>query len=219
MNPFEGILSQAEGLVEYSLGCTGYNKNPLITDMITDLKFLVYAEAHTNTQRELLDEFPVSNSDLYLFDYIPPLPTSHQGAWYAEIIGSLKPPVTGQYSFSLSVAGTAKLFINNKLLVDAATKQTYGGGFFGYGTTETYGTTCLEKDAIYTVRVEFGSIATSQLPSPGKESTVGGGIRIGCAYLVDPEEELAKAVSMARQVEQVIIVAGLNVSVYVFLFQ
>ncbi|KAF3388795.1 putative beta-glucosidase I [Penicillium rolfsii] len=210
VNPFEGISSHAECLVEYSLGCTGYNKNPLLTNLVNDLKFSVYAEELTNKSQEVLDVFPVSNSDLYLFDYAPPLPTSHQGAWYAEIIGSLEPPVTGDYSFSLSVAGTAKLFINNKLLVDAATQQKHGGGFFGYGTTEVYGIHRLTKGEIYTLRVEFGSIATSQLPGPGKDSTVGGGIRIGCAYLADPEEELAKAISIAKQVNQVAIVVGLN---------
>ncbi|KAJ5771923.1 hypothetical protein N7520_002452 [Penicillium odoratum] len=210
VNPFEGISSKSTSQVEYSLGCTGYNKNPLITDIMTDLKFLVYAEGPSNTIRELLDNFPVSSSDLYLFDYVPPLPSSHRGAWYASIIGSFKPPATGTYSFSLSVAGTAKLFIDDKLLVDASKDQISGGGFFGYGTTETYGTMLLEKDVVYAVRVEFGSIATSQLPGPGSNSTVGGGIRIGCAYVVDLEEEISRAVDIARQVDQVAIVVGLN---------
>ncbi|KAJ5633132.1 hypothetical protein N7490_009471 [Penicillium lividum] len=210
VNPFEGIASKSTSQVEYSLGCTGYNKNPLITDIVKDMEFLVYAEGPSNTTRQRLDDFPVSSSDLYLFDYVPPLPSSHKGAWYASIIGSLKPSVTGTYSFSLSVAGIAKLFIDDKLLVDASKDQISGGGFFGYGTTETYGAMRLEEGVVYAVRVEFGSIATSQLPGPGANSTVGGGIRIGCAYVVDLEEEISRAVDLAKQVDQVAIVVGLN---------
>jgi beta-glucosidase len=178
------------------------------------MKMFVYAASPSaGTLRQSIDEISITNTDMYLFDYVPTLlPHDHRGAWYADIIGTLTPDVDGDYVFSLSVAGTAKLFVDDELVVDAATEQVAGGSFFGYGTTEICGSITLNKGFSYTVKVEFGSIATSLLPGPGADSVAGGGIRIGCQFQMNAEEELARAVEIAEQVDQVVIIAGLNVS-------
>lgn len=180
--------------------------------------FVYATSSSAGTSRQSIDEISIANADMYLFDYVPKLlPHDHRGAWYADFIGTLTPDADGEYMFSISVAGTAKLFVNDKLVVDAMTEQVAGGSFFGYGTTEIYGSIILNKGSSYIVRVEFGSIATSLLPGPGADSVTGGGIRIGCQFQMNAEEELAKAVEIAKQVEQVVIVAGLNVSMCPFL--
>ncbi|KAK7949364.1 glycoside hydrolase family 3 protein [Apiospora aurea] len=40
----------------------------------------------------------------------------------------------------------------------------------------------------------------------------GGGVRLGCTKVIDADEEIAKAVALAKEVEQVVICAGLTVS-------
>lgn len=214
ITPFDGISSQAQGEVLHAIGCTAFKKLPQISEIIKDLKMFVYATSpSTGTPRQSIDEIAITNTDIYLFDYVPKqLPHDHRGAWYADFIGTLAPDADGEYIFSLSVAGTAKLFMNDELVVDAATEQAAGGSFFGYGTTEICGSISLNKGSSYTVRVEFGSLATSLLPGPGADSVAGGGIRIGCQFVMNAEEELAKAVEIAKQVDQVVIIAGLNVS-------
>ena len=212
MTPFEGISALSTGRVDYAVGCVADSKPALITNMVPRLRMAVYNAPGTDPLRQKVDDISVNTSDLYFFDYSPPLPRSHSGAWYAELTGTLCPEATGDYVFSLSVAGTARLFVNGDLVVDAATRQTAGGTFFGFGTGEISGCIKLEENHPYNVTVEFGSLATSLLQTHGTDSTAGGDIRIGCAYQMNAEEEIQKAVMVAKQVDQVAIIAGLNVS-------
>lgn len=201
------------GKVDYTIGYAGYDKVPLMSDMISEMKMLVYAEPHAQSpRRKAIDELRIRNTDIYLFDYYPPLPSSHVGPWYAAFVGEFKAEATGQYIFSLTVAGTADLYLDGELLVDASTGQTHGGAFFGLGAAEVTAVAALEEGRTYTVEVRFGSAATSDVTGAGSDSTMGGGIRMGCALQLDPEAEIQKAVSIAKSVDQVVIVTGLNVS-------
>lgn len=198
------------GKVDYALGCVADNKPALITNIMPQLQMAVYNAPPSNPARQKVDEITTHEASLYFFDYHPPLPTSHRGAWYIDFAGNLRPEATGEYLFSLSVAGTARLFVDGELVVDAATHQTPGGTFFGFGTCEIYGRIKLEKDKDYAVTVQWGSLATSPMQTHGSDSTTGGGIRIGCAYQVDAVVEIQKAVDLARQADQVAIIVGLN---------
>ncbi|KIW45752.1 uncharacterized protein PV06_04110 [Exophiala oligosperma] len=206
----EGISSLSTGRVDYTVGCASGSKPALITNMIPELRMSAYNAPSQDTSRQKLDEMTIKTSDLFFFDYCPPLPMSHHGAWYADITGTLIADVTGEYLFSISVAGTARLFVDGTLVVDAASHQTAGGTFFGHGTGEILGRINLVKSQPYKVMVEFGSIATSLLQTHSIESTTGGGIRIGCAYQLNAEEEIRNAVRIAKHVDQVAIIAGLN---------
>lgn len=214
VTPFDAISAQAESTVEYTIGYGGYNKLPLLSNTISTIQMRVYAQPPSDKSRTHIDEIGITDTNIYLFDYDPPLSTSHKGAWYATFTGDMRPDITGLYEFSLSVAGTARLYVDGELLVDAATRQVSGGSFYGFGTTEVTASRTLEQGRTYTVTVEFGSLATSLLPGPGADSTRGGGIRMGCARVMDPEEEIRKAVDIAGKVDQVVILTGLNVSLY-----
>lgn len=212
MTPFDGISASSNTRVDYAVGCVADLKPALITKMIPHLKMTCYDAPPKDPSRQKLDEITIKEADLFFFDYHPPFPSSHRGAWYVDFAGTMCPEVTGDYLFSLSVAGTAKLYVDGDLVVDAATHQTPGGTFFGFGTGEISGSLSLEKDRSYEVKVEFGSLATSPMQSHGVDSTTGGGVRIGCAYQFDAEAEIQRAIEVAKQVDQVAIIAGLNVS-------
>ncbi|KAH8655309.1 putative beta-glucosidase [Xylariales sp. PMI_506] len=210
VTPFDAIAAQSTSTVEYTVGYAGYDKLPLLSNSAVNITMSIYTEPPSIPLRNKLDEISIKSTDIFLFDYDPPLPASHKGAWYATFSTSLVAEATGEYEFSLSVAGTARLYINGELLVDVSKEQTFGGSFFGFGTTEVTAKTNLTQGVTYAVEVQFGSLATSLLPGPGADSTRGGGIRIGCALVMDPDEEIRKAVSIAQQVDQVVIVSGLN---------
>ncbi|KAK9802323.1 putative beta-glucosidase [Seiridium cardinale] len=210
VTPFDAIKSLSSSSVEYTVGYGSYNKLPLLSNMIPEMMMEVYTGPSSDQLRQKIDEIKIVDTNIFLYDYYPQLPTSHKGAWYATIKGQLHSAATGDYEFSISVAGTAKLYVNGKLLVDVATKQTASGSFFGFGTTEVTGTMRLEKDTTYTVEVAFGSLATSLLPGPGAESDQGGGVRIGCSKVMDAEEEVRRAVAIAKAADQVVIISGLN---------
>jgi beta-glucosidase len=153
VTPFDGITAKSQAAVEYTVGYGGYDKLPLLSSIVAGMKMCVYATPPSDPARQKIDETPVPNTDIMLFDYYPPLPTSHRGAWHADIVGSMTPEATGEYEFSLSVAGTARLYIDGILLVDLATKQKAAGSFFGFGSSEVTGTTTLKEGTAYTIKV------------------------------------------------------------------
>jgi beta-glucosidase len=168
----------------------------------------VYLEPASNPNRTPIDTVYLDNTEMYLSDYKHPQLTSH--TWYTEVTGLLTPDSSGEHIFSLSVAGTATLSINDQLVVDNAHDQTRGDSFFGSGTDEKTGHIHLEAGQTYTVLVRHGTLPTSPLLY---NSSVGaGGLRIGGMRKLDDKTELDRAVALAKSVDQVVICAGLNVS-------
>ena len=138
--------------------------------------------------------------------------TSKAELWYGDVFGILKPERSCTYRFSLVVAGTAKLYVDGKLIVDNATKQTAGDTFFGHGTIEEFGTIELEAGKSYNISVIYGCSRTSPLVPEGATLLQIGGLRIGYAPEVDEQAEIERAVQLAKEVDQVVICAGLTVS-------
>ncbi|GAW23982.1 hypothetical protein ANO14919_135610 [Xylariales sp. No.14919] len=86
-----------------------------------------------------------------------------------------------EYELSISVARTAKLFIDGKLVVDNETKQRPGESFFGQGTVEELGVVKLEKGKTYSVPVTFGSLPNMTFRSLVAVPFGAGGLRRGHA--------------------------------------
>lgn len=132
-------------------GCTGFT-------------FRVYNEDHSVSKREAIDSLTIVDSNMFLADY----KNLKIGSdfWYAEIDGYLIADENGEYEFGVSVYGTAKLFVDNRLVVDNETNQVQGTTFFGSGSIEEKGTISVKKGQKYHIRVDFGSGATSKLRLP-----------------------------------------------------
>jgi len=132
--------------------------------------------------------------------------------WWADIEGYYVAEEDCEFEFGLGVFGTAKLYVNDKLLIDNATKQTKGDMFFSCGTIEEKGTMTMKEGEKYHIKVEFGSAPSSKL-DPGASMLFGqGAVRIGGAKVIEAEEEIKHASALAKDADQVIICAGLNVS-------
>ncbi|OTB03436.1 glycoside hydrolase family 3 protein [Hypoxylon sp. CI-4A] len=201
VSPLDGIKSHAPH-VEYKLGAPNWKKLPLLSDIShTDegqkgLVMRVFLEPPNIESRHSVDEIRVDTSDIVLIDYEHP--AIHSNLFWAELTGQLVPDDTGEYTFSLSVAGTAKLFIDGNLVIDNETKQQPGDSFVGQGTVEEYGTIKLEKGKAYSILKQ------------GVTPFGAGGVRIGAIRKFDPALELEEAVQLAKRVDQVVLCVGLN---------
>ena len=127
MTPFEGISSQAKD-VKYTEGCAGYKALPLISEATKTsdgkpgLTMKCYAVPPLEEDRKVLQEVYCRSSEMMMFDFLPKGITSVPALWYGDITGTLTPERSCKYNFSLMVAGTAKIYIDDKLVVDNATK-------------------------------------------------------------------------------------------------
>ena len=159
--------------------------------------------------RALADEITLTKTEFLLMDYN--CPRIQHDLFYADIEGYLTAEEDGEFELGLGVYGTAKLFVNGKLLIDNETSQTKGTLFFSCGTVEEKGILSVKKGERYHLKVEFASAPTSKLDKGSNVLFGGGAVRIGGAKLINAEEEIKHAASLAKDAEQVIICGGLNV--------
>jgi beta-glucosidase len=176
------------------------------------MSFSVYNEAPGTKDRKRVDRKVLTKTDGMLMDY--KVPENKTGLWYADIEGYFTPELDGNYEVGLCVYGSGTLFIDGKMIVDNVTKQRQGTAFFGTGTLEERGTISVRKGQTYHIKVEFASAPTNKLGAGGVVRFGGGGFRIGGAFVIDAEKEIAAAVELAKGADQVVICAGLNVSTH-----
>lgn len=112
----------------------------------------------------------------------------NQGAapWSAKWSGTLTPPATGLYGFSLTGAGTAELYIDNRLV--AAIQQA------DFART-VIGTAELTAGHRVSVLIKYDTAA----------AILGAGLRLGWQ---PPDGRLARAVAAARQADVAIVFVG-----------
>lgn len=213
ISPLDGIKAQAKD-VKYTLGAVGWKKLPLLSRMTKTadgkdgLSMRVYIDPPTVTDRKQIDEVYVSKADIFLVDYSHP---EIKGTlYYLELEGTFTPEETAEFEFSLSVSGTGKIYIDDKVVVDNETTQTAGDSFFGSGTIEERGTVKMEANKGYRIVVKYGTGPTQKFQTPGATPMGAGGLRLGAEKKVEASDELAKAVKLAKEVDQVVICAGLN---------
>lgn len=215
VTPFTGISAKAE-TTKYSVGCYSHQLLPLLgpnlrtADGKVGVTFNAFTEPATVTNRVPVDTIHLVDTNMYLVDYYHPKLTDD--LYWAEVESFYTPDEDGDYEFGLTVFGTGKLYLDDELLIDNDTVQRSGGSFFNVGTVEETGIKNLKGGVSYKLKVQFASGVTSKLTdADGVVSFGGGGIRIGGARVINPDEEIRKAVQLAKEVEQVVLCVGLNV--------
>ncbi|KAH7380592.1 beta-glucosidase [Pyrenochaeta sp. MPI-SDFR-AT-0127] len=213
VTPFEGIVQHAPD-AKYAEGATNYKQLPILSRLTKTIdgrpgciaKF--YNEPYGADFRVCQDEIYTDVSEMLLVDYAHPNVSSE--LFYMDLECTFTPDVSGEYEFGCSVRGTAKLYIDGQLVVDNATKQRQGSTFLGAGTLEERGSQVLEEGKTYHVVLQFGSSLTQKVKKKGATAMRGGGVRLGGCLKVDPDTELQMAVELAKEVDQVVICAGLS---------
>lgn len=220
VTPWDGIYEKVKAAgadavkLEYSLGAYLDNITPDLGTVLRTkdgqlgITGRFYAEDSSVKGRKTFDELLINTTRIFLADYDHPGKKSGNALFYAEFEGYFTPEVSGTYKFGTSCLGTSTLYVDDKLIVDNATKQVKGADFFlGMGTREETGTIELEAGKTYKVLVDFGSGPTSKL---GTEYAEIGGVFFGAQLEVESESALKEAVEVAKQVDKVILVVGIS---------
>jgi beta-glucosidase len=184
--------------------------------VITDLQgnpgftFRTYLEPAEVKDRKCMDTKYVKTTKFFLTDYS--VPGSDSSLFWAEMEATLKPDRSGPWSFGLCVHGTARLFIDGVEVVDNETRQEPGNAFLGAGTQEVFGTVDLQAGKLYNLLVTFGSAPTSKIVNKGVVTFRKGGVRLRGGPHIDTDAAMQEVMQTASAAEQVVVVAGLNVS-------
>ncbi|KAL9562761.1 hypothetical protein ACKAV7_013113 [Fusarium commune] len=219
----EGLQGQVEQPIEYTEACQIYNQLPVLGDIVTApdgtrgqflMKFYTSPprmQLNNNEitgDREAIDVLQLDDSNVVLYDYSNP--AAPDNVVYATITADLVVENTDTYAFSLTVAGTATLYLDDDLVVDNWHDQKRGTSFFGSGSVERINHVQLVASRVYRLRVEFGSAATSNLNKAGAPVFGAGGVRIGCARCSNESLELDRAIELAKTADQVVVCVGLG---------
>ncbi|EJD06139.1 beta-glucosidase [Fomitiporia mediterranea MF3/22] len=126
--------------------------------------------------------------------------------------GKMKPRKKDtKFEFGLTVAGRAKLYVDGKLLIDNWTRQRRGEAFFSTATQEEKGIFELKAGVSHDIHVHYVNVRG---PADEDEDELlmdsNPGIRLGGAVVLDPDEDMALAVQLAKEADLAIVVVGLN---------
>lgn len=128
--------------------------------------------------------------------------------------GTFTPEKSGIYEFGVELIGKAKLYINDTLVVDNWTHQTWGSSFANNGSIEELGQIELQKGLTYNFRIDFETgpdFGEHYVPYNAPLVEAGGALRFGGELKIDPDVGIVEAVKIAKEADHVVIFAGLNV--------
>lgn len=91
----------------------------------------VYNEPPDANKRDLLEEQLLTDSIVFFLDYQHP---KLAPIWYADSERIFTSEESRTHDFGLCVQGTARLYINDELVVSSVENQRSGPGFLGSGT-------------------------------------------------------------------------------------
>jgi len=204
ITPFDGILAQVgeRVSVRYEQGCTNFKLLPLIDPS------LLLAGAEGDEHGLALEYF--NNGDLTgapvqretrvssEFPWIDTVPTGVNPEHFSvRASGRFTPEETGAYTFGLLSAGLSRLFVDGREVVDNWTKQTHGGGYFGFGSTEVQNVVTLQAGREYLLALEFARSKTAPLAA----------VHLGCLPPV-PADAIERAARLAASSDVAIVCVG-----------
>ncbi|PCD22024.1 hypothetical protein AU210_015826 [Fusarium oxysporum f. sp. radicis-cucumerinum] len=213
VTPFDGISQKLESPPSYAAGAYTHKLLPLLGNVVKTasgeqgMTMKAYTQPPGAENRVVVDDRVLSKSEMLLSDYYND--QIKDPLWYAEFEGSFVAEEDCEFELGLIVCGSAKLFVNDELVIDNATEQRQGDAFLGTATVEEKNTITLNKGETYNFRVEFASSPSSKLES-NNTAVSSGALRIGGCKVIDVKEEIARAAVLAKDADQVIICAGLN---------
>lgn len=111
--------------------------------------------------------------------------------WFTDAEGIFTPEESGLYGFGLCVQGTARLYIDDELVVS----------FLGSGTLEETGAKELVAGQSYKVLVRWGSAKISKLKALGVVDFGHGGFRFIVCKRLGPQESMQQATELTRTVD------------------
>lgn len=219
VSPLDAVKEKCAN-VQYTVGVNSYKLLPNVGQKLKTptgekgMALRLYDKAASDKSRQLLETLTLDDSNALLGDYKSKKLTGI--LFYAELEGVLTAEESGEFELGLCVYGIGKVYVDDQLVVDNETKQMPGDSFFGGGTREEKGTFKVEKGKEYRIVLYWGSGPLCKLEGQGTTPNNAGGFRLGGIMKTTPQEEHDKAVKLAREVDQVILTIGLDVSVMTY---
>ncbi|KAH6711685.1 beta-glucosidase precursor [Leptodontidium sp. MPI-SDFR-AT-0119] len=213
VSPFEGIVAKATSGVDFAQGCYGHQSLPQLGKALKTIDgrqgftMKVFNEPPESKERNLIEERLLTDAMIFFIDYSHP---RLENIWYADAEGMFTPEESGLYDFGVCVQGTARLYIDGKLIVSNVENQRSGPSFLGSGTLEEVGTVEMVAGKQYHVLLQWGCAKTSKLKAEGVVDFGHGGFRFSGCKKLDPQEAIQKAADLAKTVDQVVLFAGLS---------
>nr|WP_320144629.1 glycoside hydrolase family 3 protein [uncultured Cohaesibacter sp.] len=195
VTPLEGIRAAFPlARIDYALGCPGDRYVPLIKQPV-QIRFF----QNTDLSGDPVLEQEGERSEFKWFGPVAPQ-VDHQ-AFSARLRCVYVPQETGNYEVGLMSAGTSRLSIDGKPVLEAWESWERGYSYFGHGCAERRANVRLEAGCSYEIEVDYacGDGLTTTLKA----------VRFGLRAPSDCGS-LAQAVAMAREADLVVLVAGLN---------
>ncbi len=207
VSPYEGIRAKLGDKVKigYEIGCTNHKMLPhLDQESIRsgddpgehgfalsyygslDLSGSVIHRAHARLSEQVWMPDSAQDGDL-------------PEAFSAVLEGSFTPAESGRHAFGLTSAGTSRLLIDGKEVIDNWTRQTPGDSYFGTGSAEATAEVELTAGKSYRISVQYST----------KGATMMRGVRLGHLPPVAPDA-IARAASLASRSDVALVFVGLN---------
>jgi beta-glucosidase len=200
--PLAALRACADWQVDYAPGCFNHKYLPMPTpDM---LSFAGEPGVRVSVFNGDAVQ-PVAQSQVVLaFNPMGGLPlrTLARGLdteFRATLEAELTPQTSGEYQFGLLSAGLARLYLDDRLIVDNWTSQQPGDAFFSQGSTEQRASIMLEAGTRHRYRIDFQALPDVQLA----------GLRYGILP-PQPADPIADAAARAASADAVILVVGSN---------
>ncbi|WWC69041.1 uncharacterized protein I206_102977 [Kwoniella pini CBS 10737] len=222
VTPLQAITEHAESIgakVEYTIGSDASRWTPLLTPFIhhpqktpsdgpgVQCDFYDQNPWESHSEKELKPLFSKFNNSAFSY-FIDGIPKEIPVRGYVSLRTIFVPDESGIWELGLGVAGQADLYINGQKIIDNSTNQKEGLLFFNTGAEERTGEYEVEAGKSYAIEVRFSNFKQLNAMSPytGRR----GGIRIGGRKKRDAEEEIQKAVKLAKESDIAIVCIGTN---------
>ena len=214
VNPYDGLANAVKNVeITYAPGISGTRNTPSNADDLRNANgepgfdFTFYNHGSDKVV------YKMSTTDTSIY-FAHSKPAGLDKDFRVIATATFTPEKSGIYEFGVEVIGKAMLYIDDTLVVDNWTHQTWGSSFANNGSIEQLGQIELESGIMYNFRVDFETgpdFGEHYVPYKVWLVEEGGALRFGGGLKIDPEKGIAEAVKNASEADHVAIFAGLNV--------
>ncbi|CDZ97665.1 glycoside hydrolase family 3 protein [Phaffia rhodozyma] len=213
VTPFDGIRSAVKEVlgqdqVPYALGASSHRFLPLASNYIKNGKIEFWNEPFDKDGKqktEAVYSVATTTSTMMLFDNI--VDDVNMICWH-RYSGIFVPDEDGDWEFGIVIAGQGDLYIDGKLVVDNTHNQVPGEYFFNQGSIEVKAIVPgLKSGKEYSLELR----STNEKPLRSTQIFGSrGALRVGAWRTIQEKEAIQEAVDVARNVDAVVLVIGLN---------
>jgi len=193
-NVLDALRAALGGDVEvaFAEGCSNYRRLPVLEAAELELESF----ASTDLSGTSISERRVRRPDFTWLGSDAPVPNGRP--FSVRLSGALVPETAGLHRFSLTCVGRARLFVDDRLVVDGWTAPVPGDSYFGFGNAEVIGEIALEAGSKVELVIEHA-----------KEKPGVGGLRVG-HFVITPGDPVAEAAALAGSADAAVVVIGLD---------